>query len=383
MKDLMATWEFPPYKVGGIASHVNDLSLALTKMGHEVHVLTYGDQSSDVEQSKVFVHRLSSTYAPNTISWSMFLCQKMEKAAIRLHKEHHFDVVHAHDWMMVPAGVGIKKVLRLPMVFTLHSTEAGRSGVHDAYTKMINDLEWYGTYESDQIITVGCDFCDEVKGLFHPPEGKIHYIPNGVDMKRFEDVKFFLDKATFASDWEKVVLFVGRMSHQKGLEFLVWAAPKILRTHPEAKFVVSGGGDHSQYRSLANQLGVGSKFYFAGYTPEHLLPSLYSMATATVAPSIYEPFGIVALESSAAHTPVVGSYVGGLKDTIVHEYTGLHTYPAHVQSIIDQTDRVLSDTSWAKWMGENGHSWVSHNFTWDKISRWTTGIYGKALKLWE
>jgi glycogen(starch) synthase len=383
MKILMTTWEFPPYKVGGIASHVNDLSLALTKMGHEIHVLTYGDKPEDETLNGVHVHRIPSTFAPNTISWSMFLCHKMEKAALALHKENHFDVVHAHDWMMVPAGVGIKKVLRLPLVFTLHSTEQGRSGVHDAYTKMINDLEWYGTYEANQIVTVGRDFCDEVKRLFRPPDEKIHYVPNGVDIERFEDVKYFIDRTSVAADWEKIVLFVGRMSHQKGIDFLLWAAPKILQEHPEAKFVISGGGNQAPYQKLAADLGILHKFYFAGYTPEHLLPSLYASANATVAPSIYEPFGIVALESAAARTPVVGSYTGGLKDTIIHEYTGLHTFPAHVQSIADQVNRTLSDGNWSRWMGENGHSWVRTNFTWDKISRWTTGIYGKAMGLWD
>lgn len=383
MKIMMFSWEFPPYKVGGIASHVNDLSQSLAKMGHSVHVLTYGETPGIEEVGNVTVHRIQSTWAPNTISWSMFLCHKMEREALRLHREYNFDVVHAHDWMMVPAAVGIRKTLRLPFVFTLHSTEKGRGGVHDRYSRMINDLEWYGTYEADQIITVGKDFCDEVRGLFNPPEGKIHYVPNGVDIKRFEDVKFFMDRSAVAADWEKIVLFVGRLSHQKGLEYLVWGAPKILKEHPEAKFVVSGSGDQSRYLSLASQLGVADKFYFCGYTPDHLLPSLYSVAETFVAPSIYEPFGIVALEASAARKPVVGSYVGGLKDTIVHEYTGLHTYPAHVDSIVNQVTRVLSDRSWSNWLGKNGHSWVETNFTWDRISKWTTGIYGKAMGLWD
>ncbi len=386
MKILMLSWEFPPYKVGGIASHVSDLSNSLAKMGHSVHILTYGEKyaTEQTANNGIIVRRIPGTWAPNTLAWSNFLCHKIEKEAIRLHKEVHFDVLHAHDWMMVPAGVGLKKTLKLPFVFTIHSTEHGRSGKpSNPYTRLINDLEWYGTYEADEIITVGKDFCDEVKGLFNPPEKKIHYVPNGVDLKRFEDVKFFLDRSSFASDWEKIILFVGRLSHQKGLEYLVWAAPKILKANPGAKFVVSGAGDVNKYSSLANQLGVGHKFYFTGYTPDHLIPSLYSLADAFAVPSVYEPFGIVALEASAARKPVVGSYVGGLKDTIVHEYTGLHTFPGHVDSIASQVDRILSDSSWAEWMGRNGHSWVETNFTWERISRWTTGIYGKALGLWE
>ena len=178
----MATWEFPPFKVGGIGSHCYDLSRTLAAMDHDVHILTYGDNNTLERTEGVTVHRMPSTYAPDTISWSMFLSHQMEKKAIELNKEERFDLIHAHDWMTVPAGVGIKKLLNIPLVFTLHSTEKGRSGIHDSYTRMINDLEWYGTYEANEVVTVGKDFHNEVKHMFNVPDSKIHYIRNGVDI---------------------------------------------------------------------------------------------------------------------------------------------------------------------------------------------------------
>ena len=307
----------------------------------------------------------------------------MEKKAIELHKEERFDLVHAHDWMTVPAGVGIKKILDIPMVFTLHSTEKGRSGVHDPYTRMINDLEWYGTYEASQVITVGQDFYNEVRLLFNVPEDKIHYIRNGVDISRFERNGAEIERSDYASDWEKLILFVGRLTHQKGIDYLLGSIPGVLKQHPEAKFVIAGTGALDHYKTMAHRIGIGHKTYFTGFLPEDKLIPLFKAADLTVAPSLYEPFGIVALESAAARTATIGSYVGGLKETILHEKTGLHAYPAHLQSLSDQINRSLWDEDWRKWMGSNARKMVEKDYTWDKISRWTTGVYGKAMGMWD
>ncbi len=382
MRVLLLTWEFPPNKVGGIGSHCYDLSQALSEMGHDVHVVTYGDAEKDEQVGKVSVHRVPSANAPDTISWSVYLGQRMEKKAIELQKEQKFELVHAHDWMTVPAAVGIKKTLGLPFVFTLHSTEHGRSGVHDSYTKMINDLEWYGTYECSELVTVGQDFCNEVKHLFSPPESKLHYIPNGIDIARFDKTTSNLDKKNFSADWEKMVLFAGRMVNQKGVDHLLHAIPAVLREHPEAKFVLAGGGDFGHYKKMAFSLGIDQKTFFVGHVEERIVFSLFKIADVSVAPSVYEPFGIVALESFAARTPMVASSVGGLKETIKHEWSGLHTYPASPQSIADQLNRVLWDTNWGRWMGDNGRKSAEKDFSWDRIAACTTGVYGKTLGLW-
>ncbi|HDD45892.1 MAG TPA: glycosyltransferase family 1 protein [Candidatus Aenigmarchaeota archaeon] len=385
MKILMFTWEFPPYKVGGIASHCYDLSKALVRMGHDVHILTYGDKEEEDYDAGITIHRVSSTQsAPDIVGWSMYLNQRFEKKAIELNKIERFDVIHIHDWMAVPAGAGLKKILKKPLVFTLHSTERGRAGINTPVSKMINDLEWYGTYEADQIITVGKDFCEEVKTIFSVPEEKIHYIPNGVDIKKFDNAKYTTRREWYAGDWEKMILFVGRLTYQKGVDYLLDAIPKVLNEYRDAKFVFVGdGGGLEHYRGKAWSLGLKEKTYFTGYVPDDVLISLYKVADLTIAPSIYEPFGIVALEAAAANKATVGSYTGGLKETIINEYTGLHTIPANSNSIADQLLRVLWDDNWCRWMGRNGRKMVEKNFKWDRIARWTTGVYGKAMGLWD
>ncbi len=380
----MPVWEYPPDKVGGIASHVHDLSKALVKMGHDVHILLPGTERIEIYEKGITIHRTEPVHnSTDMITWSVALAHRMEKEAIHLHKQQKFDIVHTHDWMMVPAGSGIKKLLNIPMVFTIHSTEFGRSGVHDSYTKMINDLEWYGAYEADQIVTVGKDFCNEVKSLFNIPSGKLHYIPNGVDIKKFDTPNLSAKRSDFVADWEKMVFFCGRMTYVKGVQNLIDAMPSILKEHPDTKFVLAGKGPGLEdYMAKVKSLGVAEKTYFPGYVDDDTLVSLYRMADLTVAPSLYEPFGIVALESAAARRPTIGSYIGGLKETIVHEFTGLHTWAGNSDSIADQVNRMLWDGSWRHWLGTNGRKYVEDNFMWNKIAVWTTGVYGKAMKIW-
>ena len=380
MNILMTTWEFPPIKVGGVGSHCYDLCSALSKTGNNITVLSFGSEEKvEAVNDCLTIHRVPSGRAPDTISWSMFLGHRMEKKAAELHKEEKFDIVHAHDWMMVPAGIGIKKLLDIPMVFTLHSTESGRVGIHDSYTRMINDLEWYGTYEASQVITVGREFYNEVKGMFGVPEHKINYIPNGVDIERFDNSIKSLDRSDFALEWEKIVLFVGRLTYQKGVEHMINAMPSIISEHKEAKFVMVGNGAVDYYRSIAFRNGVGSKVLFTRFVPEETLISLYKAADMTVVPSIYEPFGIVALEAAASRTACIGSYVGGLKENIIHNVTGLHTYPADQKSISAQINSALSDSSWCKSLGRNGRRFVEKNFKWRGISNETQRIYEKAI----
>ncbi len=381
MRPLFITWEYPPIKAGGIAAHCEDLATTMADQGHEPVVITYGTEDGVEYRDGVEIHRLTGTdRADNTVSWSMHLGHEMEKKAIELSKNQSFDLVHAHDWMTVPASVGIKNTLDLPMVFTVHSTQKGRDGIDSSYQKTIHDLEWYGTYQADQIITVGRDFSEEVRHTFDVPDDKLNYIPNGVDLEKFDNHNANLNRGNYALDWEQIVLFVGRMYPQKGPGHLIEAMPQIIDNNPEAKFVMVGSGATEHYKGIAKNK-VGDKVHFPGYVSDQELISLMKNANMTVAPSVYEPFGIVPLEAAACETATVGSYVGGMKDTIVHEYTGLHTYPADSNSIEHQVSRSLNDPEWTEWLGDNARGRVEDNFRWEQISAWTTGIYKRALGL--
>jgi glycogen(starch) synthase len=380
MRPLFLTWEYPPFKAGGIAAHCEDLAETLADQGHNPVVVTYGESEGTEHRNGVEIHRVPATdSASDTISWAMNLGYRMEKKAIEIHKEEEFDLVHAHDWMMVSGAVGLKKTLDLPMVFTVHSTQKGRDGIDSEYQETIHNLEWYGTYEADEVITVGREFSEEVKHSFNVPDEKVNYIPNGVDLEKFDSHSSSLNYNDYALDWENIVLFVGRMYPQKGPGHLIEAMPDILDSSPDAKFVMVGSGATEHYKGIAKSQ-VGEKVHFPGYVSDSELLSLMKTAELTVAPSVYEPFGIVPLEAAACETMTVGSYTGGMKDTIVHEYTGLHSYPADSGSIAYQVNRALNDPGWSDWMGDKARDRVEENFQWEQISAWTTGIYRSAIE---
>lgn len=374
----MLTWEYPPNKVGGVASHVKSLAKTLNKQGHDITILTYGKESKTEYNEEGKVHRVKSKSADDIVTWTLMLNNKFQKRAAEIIQENEFDLIHAHDWSSVPAAVTIKKATSLPFIFTLHSTERGRSGIHSDMSKLINDLEWYGTYEADQVITVGKDIKREAQQHFSIPDEKLHYVPNGVDMDRFENAESIRNEV--ALDWEKVILFVGRLCHQKGVRHLINSMPKVLRETPEAKFIVAGGGAVDNYRQMAEQKGVGDKALFTGFVPEQKLVNLYKTADATVMPSVYEPFGIVALESMAVQTPVVASYVGGLKETVVHEWTGLHVYPGNSNSIGWGINMALSDPTWNDWLGKNAKKRVKKNYKWEITAQMTSNVYEEAIE---
>lgn len=379
MKPLFITWEYPPYKAGGIAAHCEDLATTLADQGHEPVVITYGEKEEEEVRDGVQIYRVPATdSANNTLSWAMHLGHEIEKKAINLAKGNDFDLIHAHDWMAVPGATGIKKTLELPMVFTVHSTQKGRDGINSEYQETIHNLEWYGTYEAEEVITVGREFSEEVKHNYDVPNDKVNYIPNGVNLEKFDRHNNQLNHNDYALDWEQIVLFVGRMYPQKGPGHLIEAMPKILDKKPEAKFVMCGSGATQHYKNIAKDV-VGEKAYFPGYVSDQELLSLMKSAEMTVAPSVYEPFGIVPLEAAACKTATIGSYTGGMKDTIVHEYTGLHTYPGDPNSIKNQVTRALEDPEWTGWMGDKARERVEDNFRWEQIAAWTTGIYSDAL----
>lgn len=380
MRPLFITWEYPPYKAGGIAAHCEDLATTMASQGHDPVVITYGEKEETEYRDGVEIHRVpANDAADNTISWAMSLADRMEKKGIHLARDKNFDLIHGHDWMAVPAATGLEKTLDLPMVFTVHSTQKGRDGIDSDYQQAIHNLEWYGTYEASEVITVGRDFCDEVRSNYNVPDEKINYIPNGVDLEKFDDNNASLQRDNYALDWEQIVLFVGRMYPQKGPGHLIEAMPHILEQRPEAKFVMCGSGATEHYKGLAKNQ-VGEKVHFPGYVSDEALVGLMKEAEITVAPSVYEPFGIVPLEAAACETATVGSYTGGMKDTIVHEYTGLHTYPEDSGSITHQVSRALNDPGWSDWLGDNARERVEDNFRWEQISAWTTGVYSEALE---
>lgn len=388
MKILMLTWEYPPRIVGGIARVVHDLSKRLIKDGHEVTVVTYRDNADvpEYENDKgVNVYRVDNymIHPNNFIDWIMQLNFNMlSKATEIINKEGGFDVIHAHDWLVTYAAKSLKNAYNIPIVATIHATEAGRnSGIHDETQRYINDTEWLLTYEATEVIVNSNYMKNEIQRLFGLPFDKINVIPNGINLSNFTGIERDYDfRRQYAMDNEKIILYVGRLVYEKGVQHLIAAMPKILSNYNDAKLIIAGrGGMMDELRAEASNLGLNDKIYFTGYLNSKQVQKMYKCADVAVFPSTYEPFGIVALEAMLAGVPTVVSDVGGLDEIVTHGVDGMKSYAGNANSIADSVTALLYDHQLATNVSKKAKQKVKDQFNWEKIAQDTHFTYEKAI----
>ena len=388
MKILMLTWEYPPRVVGGISKVVYDLSHKMVKEGNEVTVVTYkdGDNVKYYENDKgVEVYRVDNyMIRPNNfIDWIMQLNFNMiTKANEIINKNGKFDVIHAHDWLVAYISKSIKESYNIPLISTIHATESGRnSGIHDETQRYINDSEWMLTYESSEVIVNSNYMKNEVQRLFGLPYDKINVIPNGVNLQLFSNVNVDYDfRRQYAMDNEKIILYVGRLVYEKGIQNLIAAMPKILDRYHDSKLIICGrGGMIDDLREQVKYLGIDNKVYFAGYCDSKKMQKMYKCADVAVFPSTYEPFGIVAIESMLSGTPTIVSDVGGLNEIVEHGVTGMKSYAGNANSIADSVLALLFDPKLCANISQNAIKKVKENYNWAKITDNTYYVYQLAI----
>ena len=387
MKILMLTWEYPPRIVGGIARVVHDLSKRLIKDGHEVTVITYkeGNVPYFEDDKGVKVYRVDNYMInPNNfIDWIMQLnFNLLAKANEIIDKEGKFDVIHAHDWLVAYAAKSLKNSYDIPIVATIHATEAGRnSGIHDETQRYINDTEWMLTYEANEVIVNSNYMKCELQRNFGLPFEKINVIPNGVNLTMYSGIERDYDfRRNYAADNEKIILYAGRLVYEKGVQHLIGAMPKILQNYHDAKLVIAGkGGMYDELKSQVDFLGLGNKVYFTGYMDHKSLCKLYKCADIAVFPSTYEPFGIVALEGMLAGNPVVVSDIGGLNEIVEHGVNGMKSYAGNSNSIADSILTLLFDHKLGVEISKNAKARVKELYNWTKIAQDTHFSYQKAI----
>ncbi|MDI9433720.1 MAG: glycosyltransferase family 4 protein [Sedimentisphaerales bacterium] len=232
--------------------------------------------------------------------------------AVRLARDEQFDVVHAHDWMTYPAGVAVAAVTGKPLVVHVHSTEFDRSGEH--VNQVVYDIEREGMERADKVITVSHFTRSLVISRYGIAPEKVEVVYNGVERNGTWSVG-----STSIKRDEKLVLFLGRITMQKGPEYFLHAAKKVLEAMDNVKFVMAGSGD-LMYRSieLAAQLGIGQKVLFTGFLRGDDVRKIYQMADLYVMPSVSEPFGIAPLEALDNDVPVIISKQSGVSEVLHH-----------------------------------------------------------------
>ena len=387
MKILMLSWEYPPRIVGGIARVVHDLSQRLIKDGHEVTVVTYrdGDVPYYENDKGVNVYRVDNymIHPNNFIDWIMQLNFNMiAKASEIINEQGKFDVIHAHDWLVAYSAKTLKESYKIPIVTTIHATESGRnSGIHDEVQRYINDSEWLLTYESTEVIVNSNFMKNDLQRIFGLPFEKINVIPNGINLNNFSGIDRDYDfRRKYAMDNEKIILYVGRLVYEKGIQHLIGAMPKILANYHDAKLVICGkGGMIDELKQETRNLGIENKVYFAGYCDSKKVQKMYKCADIAVFPSTYEPFGIVALEAMLAGIPIVVSDVGGLNEIVEHGVTGMKSYAGNSNSISDSVLSLLFDAKLCDNVSKNAVKKVKELYNWNKIAQDTHYVYEQAI----
>ena len=388
MRILMLSWEYPPRIVGGISRVVHDLAQKLGEGGNEVHVVTCWEPGTiEMEKDKnVFVHRVR-TYELNTYSfvdWVLHLNFALLEYSTRLINETGiFDVIHAHDWVVAFTARALKHSYTIPLIATIHATEHGRNwGIHNDTQRYINGVEWWLTYEAWKVVVNSEYMKNEVKDIFKLPDDKITVIPNGVDIHKFDGYeRDYGFRRNFAADNEKIVFFVGRLVHEKGVQVLVDAIPKVIGNYNDVKFVIAGKGPQLDYlKGKSMSMNVYHKIYFTGYISDIDLLKLYKCADIAVFPSLYEPFGIVALEGMVANIPVVVSDTGGLGEIVRHGIDGMKAYAGNPNSLADCILEILFNPDKAEQMKKNALNKVGTIYNWSTISHRIISLYEEVVE---
>ncbi len=390
MRILMFSWEYPPYVVGGLGKHVAELLPCLGSLPNvELTLITPrwngGEPLERVAQATI--HRVDLPIAEGdfyTKAWQTNL--RLEQYAHRLWEEAGpFELIHVHDWLVSFVGAAFKRTYKTPLLSTIHATERGRGrgSLGSDQARAIHHVEWWLAYESWRVIACSRYMRDEIAEFFVCPEDKIDVIPNGVETARFDELEgkdFSHFRNMYALPTEQIIFSVGRVVFEKGLQVLVRSMPLVLSQHPTAKAVVAGKGPElDTLRSLVWSLGVGEKVLFTGFISDEDRDRLFKIADCAVFPSLYEPFGIVALEAMAARCPVVVSEVGGLVDVVQHGETGITVYPDDPASLAWGILHTLQHPDWSALRVENAYGVVGDQYNWQRIAQMTADVYQRCI----
>jgi glycosyltransferase involved in cell wall biosynthesis len=296
-----------------------------------------------------------------------------------LARRHPFDLIHAHDWLPGVAGVQLKMAFKAPLVVTIHATERGRHQGHltSATSSAINALEWRLCYEAWRVIVCSRFMSTELYGFFGVPQDKIVVIPNGVDPSALYRVGPELRaglRHRYAPDGERLLFFVGRIVHEKGLHVLIRAMPTILYEFPETRLLVAGRNSRHQM-PLASELGIEEQVHFLDFITDQQRDTLYQAVDAAVFPSLYEPFGIVALEAMALDCNVIASDVGGLGEVVQHTINGLTVYPNDPASIAWAVRELFRDPAAAAQRRLKALHQVQELYNWRAIAQQTASLF--------
>ncbi|MHB8533186.1 MAG: glycosyltransferase family 4 protein [Solirubrobacteraceae bacterium] len=385
---LILSWEYPPVIEGGLARHVRKLAEGLVRQGLGVDVLTRGaadtgEQLSSTVVSGVTVHRVPEPSWPRDldrfVAWVDRMNEDMLAAGEALAEERSYALVHGHDWLVASVSGTLAERQGVPYVTTIHATEHGRhqGWVAEQPQAHIHGVERWMAHRADRVIVCSHYMRGHVADIFDIDEGRVSVIPNGVDPSDLRPVSDLARlRSQFAEPNEKLVLLVGRLVYEKGFQLALDALPGVIEQVGEVRFLVAGSGTHElELKAQAERLGLNEHGTFLGWIGDDTLHSLYRIADLCVVPSIYEPFGLVALEAMASGCPCIVADTGGLREVVpVGEKVGLRFNGGDAQHLGAMIERLLIDDVLRDRLVTEASEHVLR-FDWDDIAQRTRGIY--------
>jgi glycogen synthase len=397
---LMFGWEFPPHNSGGLGVACYGLSRSLSQlpvsltfvlpkklsgMHHDFLHLVYANiKNWKMRSIATLIHpyitsELYDDYIrteEDRANYGADLFDEvrrygLEARSIALEEPH--DVIHAHDWLSFRAGIEAKRVSGKPLVVHVHATEFDRTGGHP--NQYIYEEERRGLHAADCIIAVSQHTKNVIVKHYGVAPDSVTVVHNGIEHASYRHT---LPPALghIKADGKKIVLFVGRITIQKGADYFIKVAKKVLEYDPNVLFIVSGSGDmEHQIIRLASDLGLSDKVIFAGFVRGDELLQLYRAADLYVMPSISEPFGLTALEALANGTPILVSRQSGVSEVITH---ALKSDFWDVDDMTDKIVNVVSSPGLKHTLGELGAKDVE-SVTWDKAGAKCAAIYERLI----
>ncbi|EME19108.1 glycosyltransferase family 4 protein [Rhodococcus triatomae] len=395
MKVLIVSWEYPPVVVGGLGRHVHHLATELVRAGHEVVVLSRRPTGTDASTHPTITHISDGVlvvavaedpahfvFGEDMLAWTLAMGHAMVRAGVGLARPGigegwRPDVVHAHDWLVAHPAIALAEYYDVPLVSTLHATEAGRhSGwLSGVINRQVHSVEWWLANESDSIITCSASMEEEVTELYGPNLSPVTVIRNGIDVATWS----FRERAPRSGPPR--LLFVGRLEYEKGVQDAIAALPRIRRSHPGTTLAVAGEGTQYEWlREQARTHRVLRSVNFLGSLDHTELLGWLHGADAIVLPSRYEPFGIIALEAAAAGTPLVASTAGGLGEAVVDGVTGLSFQPGDVDGLTSAVREALDDPSATQQRALAARERLTEDFDWHQVALDTAQVYLSAKR---
>jgi glycogen synthase len=390
MRVLLISWEYPPVIEGGLGRHVRKLSENLVREGVEVHVLTRGGGhlAPSEERHGVIVHRVREPPFPTDVQafvrWVDAMNAHMCELGLELCEQIQFDLIHSHDWLVAGAAEVVARQQARPWVTTVHATEFGRhQGWVDKHPQShIHAVERSMVHRADRVITCSHYMRSHVASVFELAAERITVIQNGVDPGELEPLVEDLHelRSRFAAPEDRLVLLVGRLVYEKGFHLALDALAPVIRRLGNLRFVVAGTGTaEAELKDQAERLGLTPYGSFLGWVGDDMLHALYRVADLCIVPSIYEPFGLVALEAMASGCICVVADTGGLREVVPADGTVGHRFPSRdadaLESVLEQ---VLTDDDARASVVAEAREHVLQ-FDWAEVASRTAAVYEQLV----